>query len=248
MPFLGTLINAAVIVIFSLIGSLMKFGIPERISRSMFYAISVAVIYLGLDGAISTAAPDVPEGFFLNAGLTKFSVIILSLVIGTAIGEAIDIEKYIGKLGAVLEKRMPMAKSSPSGSFAKGFIICTFTSCVGAMSVQGAILDGVGNADVLIAKSVLDAISCLVFASTLGIGCAFAAVPMIVYQGGITLLSLFVSDFIPTESLSYLSATGSLILVLIGTNLLGATKVKTSNMTPAIFVSLIFHPLINLFA
>jgi uncharacterized membrane protein YqgA involved in biofilm formation len=116
------------------------------------------------------------------------------------------------------------------------------------MSVQGAILDGVGNADVLIAKSVLDAISCLVFASTLGIGCAFAAVPMIVYQGGITLLSLFVSDFIPTESLSYLSATGSLILVLIGTNLLGATKVKTSNMTPAIFVSLIFHPLINLFA
>ena len=248
MPFLGTLINAAVIVIFSLLGSLLKRGVPERISRALFYAISIAVVFLGLDGAMNEA-PCVPPGFFLNAGLTKFAVIILSLVIGTAIGEIIDIEKYVQRLGQRLESKLCPIKDQDycAGNFAKGFITCTLTTCVGSMAVQGAILDGVGQPDILIAKSVLDAISCFVFSSTLGIGCAFSAIPMVLYQGGITLLSFVLSDVIPAAALSYLSATGSLILVLIGLNGLGATNVRTANMTPAIFVPLVLAPLINLF-
>jgi uncharacterized membrane protein YqgA involved in biofilm formation len=115
------------------------------------------------------------------------------------------------------------------------------------MAVQGAILDGVGQPDILIAKSVLDAVSCFVFSSTLGIGCGFAAIPMLLYQGCITLLSLVFSNFIPAASLAYLSATGSLILVLIGLNGLGATKVRTANMTPAVFIPLLLVPIINLF-
>jgi uncharacterized membrane protein YqgA involved in biofilm formation len=248
MPFLGTIINAAVIVVFSLLGSLLKRGISERISQALFSAISVAVVFLGIDGAMGEA-PAVPQGFFLNAELTKFAVIILSLVIGTAIGELIDIQKHVERIGNILENKLCVfnPKAENKGNFAKGFIICTLTTCVGSMAVQGAILDGVGQPDILIAKSVLDAISCFVFSSTLGIGCAFSAIPMVLYQGGITLLSFVLSDVIPTAALSYLSATGSLILVLIGLNGLGATNVRTANMTPAIFVPLVLAPLINLF-
>lgn len=248
MPFTGTIINFFVIVVFSLLGTFLKKGIPERINRALFFAISIAVVYLGISGAMNEA-PAVPEGFFLNAELTKFAVIILSLVIGTAIGEVINIEKYVTKLGDKLEKKFCSGSDEyTGGNFAKGFITCTLTTCVGAMAVQGAILDGVGQPDILIAKSVLDAISCFVFATSLGIGCAFSAIPMLIYQGGITLLSFALSSFIPEAALSYLSATGSLILVLIGTNGLGATNVRTANMIPAVFIPFVFVPLINLFA
>ena len=120
-------------------------------------------------------------------------------------------------------------------------------TCVGAMAVNGAILDATGDPEVLIAKSVIDAIACFVMATSLGIGCAFSAFPMLIYQGMITLIALLFSAVIPAESIYYLSVTGSLIIVLIGTNFLGATNVKTANMTPAVFLPLIITPILNLF-
>ena len=120
-------------------------------------------------------------------------------------------------------------------------------TCVGAMAVNGAILDGLGNPDVMIAKAIIDAVSCFVMASTLGFGCAFAAFPLLVYQGGLALLSFVLATSIPAASIAYMSATGSLIILLVGTNFLGATNAKTANMTPAIFMPLIIAPIINLF-
>lgn len=248
MAFLGTIINFLTISVFSILGALLKRGIPEKINRAVFAAVSVCVIYLGIDGALAET-PAVPEGFILSAGLTKFVIMILSMVIGTAIGELIDIDKWVNRLGNKLESKFiknPNPEYS-SGNFAKGFITCSLTTCVGAMAVNGAILDGVGQPDILIAKAIIDAISCFVFATTLGIGCAFAAIPALIYQGGITLLSFFFSSVIPAATLSYLSATGSLIIILIGTNFLGATNVKTANMTPAVFMPLVLTPIFNLF-
>ena len=114
------------------------------------------------------------------------------------------------------------------------------------MAVNGSILDATGNPDTLIAKATIDAIACFMVAASLGVGCAFSAFPMLLYQGSITLITLLFSSVIPDATIQYLSFTGSLIIVFIGTNFLGITKVKTANMTPAIFIPLALTPLMEL--
>ena len=252
MPFLGTLINAAAIVLFSALGTLVKHGVPERINRAMLSAVAIAVIYVGMDGALLS-----PAGYlttlFGDAGLTKFVIIIVSLAIGSAIGALIDIDKWVNRLGAALEKKFVKRDGEgKSGSFAEGFISCTIMTCVGAMAVYGSILDAAGQPSTLIAKSVIDAIACFVMAASLGIGCALSAVPMVIYQGIITALTLvmqnaFAGSFVFDACIYYLSAVGNLILVVIGLNFLGATNVKTANMTPAVFIPFILVPILNLF-
>ena len=245
MPFIGSIINFFCIAVFSVLGSLVGNRIPERINRAVLSAVAIAVIYIGLDGALES-----PEGyldtFFGDVGLTKFIIIIFSLVVGTAIGEAIDIDKWVTRLGDKLEKRF-VPKEGKEGTFAKGFVSCTIMTCIGAMAVNGAFLDAFGDPGVLIAKSVIDAVSCFVMATSLGIGCAFSAIPMFIYQGGLTAIALLASAALPEASIYYLSVTGSLIIVLLGTNFIGATNVKTANMTPAIFIPLILVPILELF-
>ena len=248
MPFLGTIVNFFTVVVFSILGALLKKGIPEKLNKAIFSAISVCIVILGISGALEEA-PAVPDGFILSKGLVKFIILILSMVLGTVIGEIIDIDKWVCKLGAALERKfVKNADASQNGSnFAKGFITVTLTTCVGSLAINGAILDAVGQPDMLIAKSVIDAISCFVFASALGYGCAFGGISTLVYQGGIAILTIPFSTLIPADTLSYLSAIGSLILVLIGTNFLGATNVKTANMTPALLMPFLLVPLLHLF-
>ena len=253
MPFIGSIINAAAIIVFASLGSLLKCGMPERIKRAVLSAVAICVTYLGVDGALAKA----PEGAVLpdvifNADVTKFIIVIVSLSLGTLIGELIDIDKMVTGLGERLEakfaslaKREVGAKEQ-KGNFARGFISCTIMTSVGAMAVNGAILDATGEPGVLIAKSVIDAIACFIMASSLGIGCAFSAIPMFIYQSLITVAALLFSAVLPAESIYYLSVTGSLIIILIGTNFLGATNVKTANMTPAIFMPLILTPVLNM--
>ena len=244
MPFLGNIINFVAVALFASLGALIKKGIPERISRAILSAVAIAVIYVGISGALEPSTGYL-DTVFNDSGLTKFIIMIVSLALGTALGELIDIDKWITRLGAKLEKRFG-AEESGKGNFAKGFVSCTVMISVGAMAINGAILDAVGDPSVLIAKSVIDAISCFVLASSLGFGCAFSAIPMLLYQGGLCALALLFSAVIPTESIYYLSVTGSLIIVIIGTNLLGITNVKTANMTPALFIPLVIVPILKL--
>jgi len=242
MPFLGNIINFFTVLIASLLGALIKRGIPERIKSAVFAAISICVIYIGLDGALGEAPAT--DGF-LSSGLAKFIIMLLSLVLGTLIGELIDIDKHVNRLGDKLEAKFA-PKSEQGGSFAKGFVSATIMISVGAMAVNGSILDATGNPDTLIAKATIDAIACFMLATSLGIGCAFSAFPMLLYQGSITLVTLLFSSVIPEATIQYLSFTGSLIIVFIGTNFLGITNVKTANMTPAIFIPLALTPLMEL--
>ncbi len=251
MPFVGTLINAACIIVFSLLGTLVKRWIPERLNRAVLYAVAISVIYLGIDGALEPADGYLTT-FFGDAGLTKFIIVIVSLTLGTAIGELIDIDKWVNRLGAKLECKFVKQGSGEVGSFTEGFISCTIMTCVGAMAVYGSILDAAQDSSTLIAKSVIDAISCFIMATSLGIGCAFSAIPMVIYQGAITLVTLllkstFAESFVFDACVYYLSSAGSLILALIGLNFLGATRVKTANMTPAVFIPFILVPILNLF-
>lgn len=235
MPFLGTIVNFAAVLVAGILGSLIKKGVPERISNGILSAMAVCVMYIGIDGILE-AAPPLTEGAALSAGLVKVLIMILSMGLGTLIGELIDIDKQMNRLGAFVEKKV--AHGGEQGGIAKGFVACSLLFCVGAMAINGAIEDAFGNPDILLAKTVIDAISCFVMATSMGIGCALSAFTLLIYQGGIAVLGSFLKDFIPAAGLTYMSVTGSLIIILIGTNMLGITKAKTANMIPAIFIPL----------
>ena len=243
MPFLGTLVNFLCVFVCGGIGSLVKKGVSERISGAVMHAMGICVVFIGVDGMIERA-PAIASGAFLSDGLAKILIMILSMGLGTLIGELIDIDRLVGRLGDCLEKKF--SKGGERGGFARGFVSCSILFCVGAMAVNGSLADAVGKPDILLAKSVIDGISCFVMATTMGIGCAFSAFMVLGYQGILTLLGLFVTTLLPSYSISYMSAVGSLIIVLIGTNILGATKVKTANMIPAIFLPALIAPLFAL--
>ena len=243
MPFLGTIVNFFVVLICGTLGTLVKKGVPKRFSDAIVSAMASCVIYIGVDGVLESA-PAVPDGSFLSAGLVKVLVMIISMALGTLIGELIDIDKWVGRLGDFLENKL--VKDGEKGKFAKGFVSCSLLFCVGAMTVNGAFLDAIGKPDILLAKSVIDGIMCFVMATTLGIGCAFSAAFVLVYQGALTLVGLFLADVLSASIITYMSVTGSLVIILIGTNMLGASRVKTANMIPAIFLPALIAPLILL--
>ena len=243
MPFLGTIINFSVVLVCGVIGSLIKKGVPKNLSDAIMGAMGICVVFIGVDGALEKA-PQISNGALLSDGLVKILVMIISMGLGALIGALIDIDKWVNKLGESLEARF--AKEGEKGSFARGFVACSILFCVGAMAVNGAFQDALGKPDILIAKTVIDGISCLVMASSLGIGCAFSAFFVLLYQGAFTLFGFVLADLLPAYSITYMSVTGSLIIILIGTNLLGITKVKTANLLPAIFLPALIAPLIAL--
>ena len=243
MPFLGTIINFIIVIVAGILGTLIKKGIPERVSGAIMCAMGACVVMIGVDGFME-AAPPVAEDAFLSAGLVKVLIVIISMGLGTLIGTLIDIDKWVERLGLFLEKKL--GKLNTGGGFAKGFVSCTLLFCVGAMALNGALADAMGSPDILIAKGVIDGFSCFMMATSLGIGCAFSAFGVLIYQGLITLGGLFLFSAVPEATMSYVSITGSVVVMLVGTNVLGATQVKTANMIPAIFLPFALAPLAEL--
>lgn len=240
MPFLGTIINFITVMAAGILGTLFKKGISERFESAIMTAMGACVVMIGVDGFME-AAPAVSEDSILSAGLVKVLIVIISMGLGTLLGTLVDIDKWVTRLGDFLEKKM--GKLNTGGGFSRGFVSCTILFCVGAMAVNGSIADAVGKPDILIAKSVIDGFSCFMMATSFGIGCAFSAFGVLIYQGLLTLGGLFLFTAVPATTLSYVSITGSLVIMLIGTNLLGVTRVKTANMIPAIFLPFALAPL-----
>ena len=245
MPFLGTIINFFGVIIAGVLGALVKKGIPKRITDTVISAVAVCVVFIGIDGALE-AAPIISATDY--NGLAQILIMILSMAIGAVIGEAIDIDRLITRLGDSLEARLASGAGEQKGNFAKGFVSCSILFCVGAMAVNGGIEDGMGSPEILIAKTVIDFISCFLMAASLGIGCAFSAITLLIYQGAFAMLGMLLSTsgIVPESTITYMSVTGSLIIILIGTNMLGMTKVKTANLIFAIFMPLLLAPLLEL--
>jgi uncharacterized membrane protein YqgA involved in biofilm formation len=243
MPFLGTIVNFFVVLITGFLGSLIKKNVPKRITDAVMSAMAICVVFIGIDGALE-AAPHLSDSDFLSDGLIKMLIMILSLGLGTLVGELLELDNLVIKFGDFLQDKF--AAGDTSGNFSRGFVTCSLIFCVGAMAVNGAILDAAGQPDILLAKSVIDGISCFVLAASLGIGCAFSAFFVLLYQGLISLLGLFIVSVLPAYSISYMSIVGSLVIILVGTNVLGVTKIKTANMVPAIFLPALFAPLFDL--
>ena len=219
---LGTVINSISIIIGGFLGIKLKKGIKENYSNLIMDAISLSVIIIGIMGAIKSE---------------NIIVVIISLVIGAVIGEGLGIEKKLDHLGNKLQGKFGKKDSN----FSKGFVTASLVYCVGAMAVVGSLEAGILQSyDTLFAKSLLDGITSILFASTLGIGVIFSAIPVFLYQGSITLLSTYISSFLTPEIITEISAVGGILIMAIGINILGIKKIKVANLLPSIFVLIVY--------
>ncbi|WNF37156.1 DUF554 domain-containing protein [Bacillaceae bacterium IKA-2] len=222
MVLFGTLINGLAIIIGSLIGTQLR-NIPERVKVTVMQAIALAVIVIGIGMGLKSE---------------NILVVIGSLAIGALLGERWDLEGKLNFLGKWLEKK---TGAKEEGSFAKGFVTATLIYVVGAMAILGALDSGLRNDhSVLYTKSMLDGFSAILFTSTLGIGVLFSAFPVMIYQGIIALLATQIVNFIPQEIIDTfiveMTATGGVMILAIGLNILGITKIRVANLLPAILV------------
>lgn len=227
---LGVIVNSVTVIIGTLFGCLINKGISKKISDAAMLGVGASTIAIAVPGIVK---------------LDNTLVVILSLVLGCIIGSAIDIDKHLNTLGALLEKKFN--KNGKSSPIAQGFVSATLLFCVGAMAVVGSLNSGIsGDHSTLYAKSVLDMISASIFAASLGIGVIFSAVSVFVYQGIIVLASSFLAPVLTTAAIADLTSTGSVLILLLSFNLLGITKTKLANFLPALILSPVFSWLLNL--
>lgn len=218
---LGTIVNSLVIVIGSVIGLFLKENVNEKVSNTIMNGLALCVIYIGISGTLKG---------------NNTIVMIISVAVGAFIGEIIDIDNKLENLGKIIEKSFN--KNNGNISIAQGFVTATLLFCIGAMAIVGSLESGLNNNhSTLYAKSILDGISSIIFASTLGIGVALSAIVVFIYQGSITLAASFLSTFLSDIAINNMTAVGSLLIIGLGLNMLGVTKIKVSNLLPSIIIA-----------
>ncbi|MDE7304057.1 MAG: DUF554 domain-containing protein [Oscillospiraceae bacterium] len=233
MIMLGTVVNAAAVVIGGGAGMIIKKGLKEDFRDSLMKTLGVAVIFLGAAGAMPGLL-ELKDGALQTRGTM---LMILSLTLGIIAGELLKIEDRMETLGEKLKK---LVRAEGDNLFVQGFVTNALVICVGAMAVVGALQDGINHdPSTLFAKAVLDAMISMVFAASLGVGVLFAAVPLFLYQGAITLLAGFAAPFFTDEVIGNLSYIGNILIAVVGVNLLFGKTVKVGNMLPALIFAVI---------
>ncbi|MFU0782911.1 MAG: DUF554 domain-containing protein [Thermoanaerobacterium thermosaccharolyticum] len=227
---IGTLVNAASIVVGSFVGTLFKIGIPDRIKSTVMQAISLSVLIIGFDSALK---------------YKNLLLVIISLAIGGILGELLDIEKKLNQFGDFLERKL---SGNGGNKISEGFVTASLIYCVGAMAIVGALKDGLqGDHSILFAKSMLDGISSIIFASTLGIGVMMSAISVLVYQGAITICASLLKSLLTTHVVADMSAIGGILIIGISLNMLNLTKIKIGNLLPSIFVPIVYEIILKIF-
>lgn len=220
---IGTLINAGAIIIGSLVGITLKGGIPKKIGDTMIQGVALCVLLIGI------------------LGLQKVNnemVVIISMVVGAIIGEVIDFEKRFETLGQKVEQGF----KSTDSNIAEGFVTSSLLFCVGAMAITGALESGLsGEHTILSSKAILDGITSMIFASTMGIGVMLSGVSVFLYQGIIAVGASFLKGVLGNYAISDMTAIGSLLIIAIGLNMLKVTKIKIANLLPAVFLPIIYY-------
>ncbi|HPW99536.1 MAG TPA: DUF554 domain-containing protein [Sedimentibacter sp.] len=220
---IGTIANALAIIAGGIIGLLFKNVIPEKISESLLKTTGLAVIGIGIN--------------LMLAG-ENFTLLIISMVIGTIIGELIDIEGKLDKFGTVIENKMKNSESN----IALGFVTCTLVYCVGSMSIVGSIQSGLtGNHELLFSKAVLDGILAVTFSATMGVGVVLSGISVLLYQGTITMLASLMQSLLSPVVVSEMTSIGGVIIMGIGLNFLLANRIKAGNLLPSIFIPIIYY-------
>ena len=228
LKMLGTIVNALAVAGGCIIGLIVKGKLNEKISNTIMNGLALCVIYIGISGTLK--------------GEDTLQMIIC-IAIGALIGEIIDIDDKLNKLGQLIENKVNNNKDATSEtvSIAEGFVTSSLLFCGGAMAVVGSLESGLkGNHTTLFAKSILDGVSSIIFTSSLGIGVIFSAAAILIYQGSITVLAGVLSGILTEIVINNMSAVGSLLILGLGLNMLGASKIKVANLLPSIFIPIIF--------
>lgn len=229
---LGTIVNSLAIIAGSIVGLLLKSRFNDKVQNIITQATGLAVLFLGISTALTEMAK--PERSPI--------LFVFSLVIGGIIGQAIDIEKHLKKLGDLLESKFANSKSSVSRSFVSASLLF----CVGSMAILGSLESGIsGNHTTLITKSILDGTSSIVFASSMGFGVLFSAGAVFIYQGAITLMASFIQPFITEDMLRELTLVGGILITGLGIDLLGIKKISAANLLPSLLIPVIYYTFIS---
>ncbi|MDO5574509.1 MAG: DUF554 domain-containing protein [bacterium] len=231
---LGTIVNTVGIILGGLVGLIFKKGLKPRFQSILTDAIGLAVIFMGASGALAGMLQITKNG--LETAGTM--MIIFSLVLGAVVGEAINLDYRLEQFGSWLKKKFSK-KADPL--FVEGFVTASCTVCIGAMAIVGSLEDGLtGDASMLYAKTVLDAIIIMVYVSSFGKGAIFSAIPVFLLQGSVTIFAALIAPLMTETAIANLSMTGSMLIFCIGTNLLFHTKIKVANLLPALIFVIIY--------
>lgn len=226
---LGIIVNSAAIIVGSLAGLFLKGGIPDRLNDTIMKGLALCILVIGITGAIKS---------------NNMILVICSIVIGALIGELADIDRWLKKLGDSIENRL----QGKGGKISEGFVTASLIYCVGAMAIVGSLNSGLkGNHEILFTKAMLDGISAIMFSSTLGMGVALSSVSVFLYQGIITISASYLQGILTTQVVAEVSAVGSLLIMGLGFNMLGLTKIKVANLLPAIFIPVFYFLLVPIF-
>lgn len=220
----GAVVNFFLVILGTLLGLLFKKGLPERIQTVLMTAMAFCVFYIGVTGIFDDKA--------------NILVIIGCMAVGAVIGELIDLDKLVNKIGQGIENRFN--KKGKNVSIAKGFVSATLLFCVGAMTIVGSIDSGInGDNATLYSKSVIDCVAAMALTSSMGVGVIFASLSVLFIEGGLSILATVVSPILTEYIISQMSVIGSLLIVALSLNMLGITKIKVMNFVPAILLPLI---------
>ena len=227
---LGTIVNALAVIGGCIIGLIVKEKLTEKMSNTIMSGLALCVLYIGISGVLKGQ---------------DTLIIIICIAVGALVGEIIDIDKRLNDLGNFIENKINLKKKNKDSekiSISEGFVTSSLLFCVGAMAVVGSLESGLqGNHSTLFAKSILDGVSSIIFASSLGIGVMLSSVAILVYQGSITLLAGCLSSVLTDTVIGNMSAIGSILIMGLGTNMIGASKIKVANLLPAIFLPIIIY-------
>lgn len=219
---IGAIVNTLAAVVGGLLGSLLKKGIPERFADLVQKGLALCVLYIGIKGSLVG---------------TNTLVTILSLVLGAILGELLNIDGAIERLGAWAQRKL----SKGGSRLGEGFVTASLLFCVGSMAVVGSLQSGLtGNHETIFTKSMLDFVSAIILASTLGLGVCLSGIFVLVYQGAIVLLARWAAPILSDYVVAEMSCAGSLLIVALGLNMLGITKLKVANLLPAMFLPIVF--------
>ena len=214
----GAFVNGITIIICSLLGKFILKRLPQRVEDIINKALGLCILYIGISGALNNQ---------------RVMLLILSMVIGSALGEWIGIETRMNQVGTWAESKLGFGE----GNFSKGFVTASVIFCTGSMAVIGGMNSGLqANHEMLFAKSILDGVFSIILTSSISIGVAFSSIPVFLYEGAIALGSSFVKDLLTPEIITEMAAVGSLILVALGLNFLLDKQIPVANMIPAIFL------------
>ena len=229
---LGVIINVITVIIGSSVGLLFKKGIPEKVSSAAMTGLGACTLYIGITGSLSGE---------------NVLILIASVVLGAIVGTLLNIDGGINTLAERVEKKFKRAGNDIS--IAEGLISATLLFCVGSMTVTGSIQAGLtGDNSILITKATLDLVSSMMLASSLGVGVLFSAVTVFIIQGGLVLLAGLIAPIMSAGAINEMTCAGSILIVMIGTNLMGISKIKVADFLPAILFAPIIYNILPLFA